>query len=553
MITPPEGQGTVRWLVYGRTGFVSLLAAALIGASLSGLTLFPLPPVLTLLAATYLLSAVYLALLGHVRNPVWLAEVQIYGDIVLATILIYLTGGPYSVFPFLYLVSILTASIIVAPRESFGVATVAVFLHGVTLGAQFYRWLPPAVDHLLARNVGMEGSLTILIISTNFCACFLMAYLGTYLAGRLRQARGEAHRNEASLAALRALHEDIVQSVASGLLTFDRRGVVTSVNRAAESLCGRREMELRGARWETLFPGASPFASVWESLEGGSARRTRSEADLVRPDGSRIPVGMSLSFLRRGRGAICSFQDLTEIRRMEEQVRQADRLAAIGRLAAGLAHEIRNPLGSIRGSVEVLRGSLDPQEDDRRLMDIVLRESDRLDAIIRDFLQFSRPPHLVRVPTDMPAMLDEILLMLSHQRGTKSGGAAPVQMRRDMAEPTAKADVDPSQMRQALWNLCLNAVEAMPQGGELRVGVRTVGAGSAKPVQEITVEDTGVGISAAELAQVFEPFFTTKPQGTGLGLAIAHRIVEDHGGEIHVQSEPYRGSRFTISLPLSEG
>lgn len=553
MITPPEGQGTVRWLVYGRTGFVSLLAAALIGASLSGLTLFPLPPVLTLLAATYLLSAVYLALIGHVRNPVWLAEVQIYGDIVLATILIYFTGGPYSVFPFLYLVSILTASIIVAPRESFGVATVAVFLHGVMLGAQFYRWLPPAVDHPLARNVGMEGSLTILIISTNFCACFLMAYLGTYLAGRLRQARGEAHRNEASLAALRALHEDIVQSVASGLLTFDRRGVVTSVNRTAESLCARREMELRGARWETLFPSASPFASVWESLEGGGARRTRTEADLVRPDGSRIPVGMSLSFLRRGRGAICSFQDLTEIKRMEEQVRQADRLAAIGRLAAGLAHEIRNPLGSIRGSVEVLRGSLDPQEDDRRLMDIVLRESDRLDAIIRDFLQFSRPPHLVRVPTDIPAMLDEILLMLSHQRGTKSGEAPPVQMRRDMAEPTVKADVDPSQMRQALWNLCLNAVEAMPQGGELRVGVRTVGAGSGTLVQEITVEDTGVGISGAELAQVFEPFFTTKPQGTGLGLAIAHRIVEDHGGEIRVQSEPYRGSRFTISLPLSEG
>src|SRR5215470_15610372 len=553
MGTPPDGQGTVvRGLVYGRTGFVSLLGAALIGANLTGLPPFPLGPVLILLAATYLLSAVYLALLGRVRNPVWLAEVQIYGDVVLETFLIYLTGGPYSVFPFLYLVSILTASIVLAPRESFGVATVAVFLHGVMLGAQFYRWLPPVVDHPLARNIGMEGSLTILIISANFCACFLMAYLSSYLAARLRQARGEAHRSEASLAALRALHEDIVQSVASGLLTFDRGGTVTSANRTAEGLCARRETELRGARWEALFPGAPSFASVWDGLEGGGARRARSEAELVRFDGSRIPVGMSLSFLRRGRGAICSFQDLTEIRRMEEQVRQADRLAAIGRLAAGLAHEIRNPIGSIRGSVEVLRESLNPQEDDRRLMDIVLRESDRLDAIIRDFLQFSRPPHLVRVPTDLSAMLDEILLMLGNQGRAQHAEAPPVQIRRDRSEPTVKAEVDPAQMRQALWNLCLNAVEAMPQGGELRVGVRTASSESGRPVLEITVEDTGVGIAASELTQVFEPFFTTKPQGTGLGLAIAHRIVEDHGGEVRVQSEPWRGSRFTISLPLSE-
>jgi two-component system, NtrC family, sensor histidine kinase PilS len=552
-MSAPEGQGTVRWLVYGRTGLVTLLAAALLGAHLSGLRLFPLAPVLVLLGATYLLSAAYLALLGRVRNPVWLAEVQVYGDIVLETALIYLTGGPYSVFPFLYLVSILTASIIVAPRESFGAATVAVLLYGVTLGAQFSGWLPPAAGHSLARNVGMEGSLTILLISANFCACLLMAYLGTYLAGRLRQAHGEVHRSEASLAALRALHEDIVQSVASGLLTFDRQGSVTSVNRTAETLCARREAELRGARWEMLFPGAPPFASVWQGLELGGAPRARSEAELVRPDGSRLPVGMSLSFLRRGRGAICSFQDLTEIRRMEEQVRQGDRLAAIGRLAAGLAHEIRNPIGSIRGSVEVLSGSLAPEGDDRRLMEIVLRESDRLDAIIRDFLQFSRPPHLVRVPTDISSMLEEILLMLSN-RGAVQGAEAPrVEFRREVAEPAAKADVDPAQMRQALWNLCLNAVEAMPQGGELCVGVRTVTAGSGRTLMEITVEDTGVGIAAAELTQVFEPFFTTKPQGTGLGLAIAHRIVEDHGGEIRVQSEPWRGSRFTISVPVSEG
>jgi signal transduction histidine kinase len=149
-------------------------------------------------------------------------------------------------------------------------------------------------------------------------------------------------------------------------------------------------------------------------------------------------------------------------------------------------------------------------------------------------------------------MLDEILLMLSNQGGVQGADAPRVQIQCDVTEPMAKAHVDPAQMRQALWNLCLNAVEAMPQGGELRVGVRTVTAEAGRALMEITVEDTGVGITAAELTQVFEPFFTTKPQGTGLGLAIAHRIVEDHGGDIRVQSEPWRGSRFTISLPVSE-
>ncbi len=181
-------------------------------------------------------------------------------------------------------------------------------------------------------------------------------------------------------------------------------------------------------------------------------------------------------------------------------------------------------------------------------MDIVLRESDRLDAIIRDFLQFSRPPHLVRVPTDVTGMLDEILLMLSNHSGVQGTETQRVEIRRVAGEPTVKADVDPAQMRQALWNLCLNAVEAMPQGGELRVGAHTIPGVGPDPV-EITVEDTGAGITAAALTQVFEPFFTTKPQGTGLGLAIAHRIVEDHGGEIRVQSEAWRGTRFTISFP----
>lgn len=545
MTTVSEAQNTVRWLTLTRAGVTTLLAGSAGAAYLWGHLPFQFGPFLGLIALSYLLTGLYWALIPRVRSPVRLAEVQIYVDVVLETLLIYLTGGPYSVFPFIYLLSILAGSIVVAPRRSFAVATASVLLHGLLLVFQFHRWLSPASPLDSGRDLVTEGSLTILLISGNVCASYTVAYLATYLAERLRQARGEARRTEASLAELQALHEDIVQSVASGLLTVDRDGRITAMNRTAETLCRQSHADLRGGTWEEIFDQAPSFAHTWESLARRGRSPFRFEARLIRRDGSRLPVGVSASFLRRELGVICSFQDLTEIKRMEERIRHADRLAAIGRFAAGLAHEIRNPIGSIRGSVEVLRESLDPPGDDRRLMDIILRESDRLDGIITEFLEFSRPKALARVDTDIVGMLEEILLLLSHESPTT------VRIVREYAEPTVKARVDSGQMRQALWNLCRNALEAMPQGGELRVSVGVGlehGAGSV----EIGVQDSGVGVTADQRPRLFEPFYTTKPSGTGLGLAIVHRIVEDHGGEIRVESGPGAGTRFTIMLPREE-
>jgi two-component system sensor histidine kinase PilS (NtrC family) len=275
----------------------------------------------------------------------------------------------------------------------------------------------------------------------------------------------------------------------------------------------------------------------------------RFPASLVQADGSIIPIGVSASVLRRGSGepmgVICSFQDLSEVKRMEAQVRQADRLAAIGRLAAGLAHEIRSPIASIRGSIEVLRQNLKPQGADRRLMDIVLRESDRLDGTIAEFLDFSRPRRREPVLTDLTQMIDEVLLLLGQQAG-------PVlRIVREYPDGTVKTYVDPAQIRQALWNLCRNAVTAMPQGGTLRVAAhlgRTADP-TQRPVVEIVVEDSGPGVPPEHLPHIFEPFYTTKPDGTGLGLAIVHRIIQEHEGDIRVESPAGGGARFVIMLP----
>src|SRR5262249_54635806 len=256
----------------------------------------------------------------------------------------------------------------------------------------FARVLPPIGEFAAHQDVVAEGSFTILLISANACASFTVAYLATYLAERLRQVRFQARRTEASLVELQVLHEDIVQSVSSGLVTFDRAGRLLTANRTVEALDGRIQAELRHTPWDQIFRQALTFPQLWRILHEGQPAPHRFPAVLVRQDGSAIPVGGSASVLRPGTGEpgglISSFQDLSEIKRMEAQVRHADRLAAIGRLAAGLAHEIRNPIASIRGSVEVLRQNLKAQGAERRLMDIVLRESDRLDDTIAEFLEF---------------------------------------------------------------------------------------------------------------------------------------------------------------------
>jgi two-component system sensor histidine kinase PilS (NtrC family) len=547
-----ETENAVRWLIIMRAGVTTLLLVSVGGVYLWGSLPFGFRLFAGVIAASYGVSLLSWLAAYRLGGSVRFAEVQIYVDILLETLLIYVTGGTFSLFAFIYLFSILATSIVVAPRKSFVTATVSVLAHGFLLDMQFYRVIPPIGDFAARQDVVAEGSFTILLISANACASFTVAYLATYLAEQLRQVRWAARRTEASLAELQVMHEDIVQSVSSGLVTFDREARALTANRTVEGLGGRTQDQLRGHAWDRIFQQAPPFPRLWETLHSRPGAPIRFHAALVRGDGTTIPIGVSASLLRRGSGeplgVICSFQDLSDIKRMEAQMRHADRLAAIGRLAAGLAHEVRNPIASIRGSVEVLRQNLKPQGADRRLMDIVLRESDRLDNTIAEFLEFSRPRQLQSALTDVTQMIDEVLLLLGQQAG------AQVRIVKEYPDGTVKAYMDAAQIRQALWNLCRNACDAMAQGGTLRVAAR-LGRG-APPEQRthvvIAVEDTGPGISAQHLPHIFEPFYTTKPDGTGLGLAIVHRIIEDHDGEIRVETAAGGGARFVVALPSLE-
>ena len=307
----------------------------------------------------------------------------------------------------------------------------------------------------------------------------------------------------------------------------ERLGLIS----ACEDLSAIRAMESRMRQADRLA-----------TLDGNPRASLRHETALRRPDGSTVPVRMTFSALQSGEGErlglISACEDLSAIRAMESRMRQADRLATVGRMAANIAHEIRNPLASLTGAIEVLTSPHTAEDSRERLSQIVARESERLNHIIKNFLEYARPAPLSITTFDVAAAAEEVLLLLEHRASPGS-----LKVIREFP-PSLLWPVDGQQFRQILWNLCLNAVEAMPEGGELRVAAAVRGG-----TLEITVTDTGEGIAAGDVSHVFEPFFSTKSEGTGLGLALVHRVVQEHGGEIDVRSSPGLGTTFTLTLP----
>ncbi len=555
MASTAEGSAVQRLLV-GRVAVGTLLLLSVFGAAAFRGVPFPLLPFALVIIGAYGFSLASLLIFRRVRSVSRFAVTQIAGDLLLETLLIYVTGGASSVFSFLYLLSIMTSSYVLAPWRSVPTAAGAVLLHGTMLALVLYDVIPPAGQDQAHQNPLAKASLSLLMFLGNMCASFVVAYVSAKFAEHLSHMGRLAARSQADLANLRVLHEDIVQSVASGLITLGRDGKVITANRMAGTIAGTAPTDLRGRAWEDLFPETQPFRLVLADLERGTRSR-RLEACIIRPNGTEVPVGISVTLLSKGAvpiGVVSSFQDLTEIKKMEEQVRRGDRLAAAGVLAAGLAHELRNPLLSVIGSIEVLQRSLKPEGADRELMEIALKESDRLNGLLTEFLEYSRIQPVRRELCDVGEILREMVHLLSYDRRVSTN----VKIVSDVEPETLSASLDPKQIRQALWNLCVNAVEAMPGGGELvlRAHARSGGevreGGDFGQCLEIRVGDTGGGIPSQEISRIFEPFYSTKPQGFGLGLAMVHRIIQEHGGQIDVESKEGSGTTFTLTIPLSD-
>ena len=468
-----------------------------------------------------------------VVRPLRLAWLICLLDTTLVTAVVAATGGPRSIFAFLYVLSVTAACVLLSRTGGLTIAAAGSVLY---TGLVFGRTVFPLTMFEAPKE---SSALEVITMFLNAGTFLIVAIVAGGLAERFRSTREELETKQADLKDLEAFTDLVFHSVGTGLIALDGEHRVTALNRAAERITGVSTQAAVGRPWDVFGSGLA-LSAVEPEIDTPDTRPAWRELILRKPGGADVPVRMTFSALRAGDGRriglIAACEDLSAIRAMEARMRAADRLASLGRMAANIAHEIRNPLASLSGAVEVLAAG-PPDETRERLGQIVLKETERLNVIIREFLEYARPAPLSRSEVNVAEILDEVLVLLEHR-------ATPgtLKMIREFP-PTLTWSVDRQQFRQVVWNLCLNALQAMPDGGELRV---SAAAGGRLVVR---VADTGEGIPADDLGHIFEPFFSTKSDGTGLGLALVHRIVQDHGGDIDVQSRPGVGSAFTVSLP----
>jgi len=481
-----------------------------------GYRVFPFPStVLYLIIALYTISIIYSLALGKVNN-LTLAYAQISIDSAAIVALIFLTGAIESWFSSLMLLLVIASAIVLGRNGGYFTATLLSLLYGVLVDLQFYGMLPLPHDPLLKEKDFLYN------IFSHIGALYLTAYLMGHLMARLE-------RKEIDFADLTRFNQYVVENTPSGLFTTDLSGRILIFNRAAEEITGLSHTEVFGRMAQEVFP-----------FMGQLGERNRAE-ETVEFQGEKKVIGLSVSRMRDAKGKeigfIGVFQDLTELKRMAKEIKEKEQWATIGELSANMAHEIRNPLASLKGSVEMLKEGSASSEHKDKLMSIALSEMDRLNTIIVDFLTYSRPSSIELRDADLSTILNKTVDLL------RSRSPENVTIAKDYPERMVMK-ADPMKLEQVFLNLGINALEAMPGGGDLEIG-----ASLNNGTVEITFSDTGEGIEPTRQEKVFYPFYTSKAGGTGLGLSIAYRIVEDHGGHITVTSAPGEGTTFSIILP----
>lgn len=496
-------------------------------------------PLYVIIIGICLLTILYARMLHWLKRLAPFAHWQALFDIILVTAIVYVTGGVESfLFP-LYFLVIISASIILGRRGGFYAASVSSICYGLLMDLDFYRLLPQGYK-VISSSVIYAWDDLLTTIATNILAFFVVAYLTGYLSERLLQVEEQLKEREIDVKRLEALNKHIVENINSGILTLDKAGRITSFNKTAERLTGYPLKDVYQKRVEDIFPSLMESSTA----EEGDKVSFREERSFRRADWGELLLGFSVSDADDvDVDKIVIFQDLTRMREMEEQLKRDEKLKALGGLAAGMAHEIRNPLASMSGSIQVLEDGLSYEDrDNRRLMDIVLREAARLNDIITNFLVFARPASGAMEVVDLKGLVKDILDVF---RNSPVGSGVTISL--EVADGLL-VEADARQLRQVFWNLFLNGAQAMSGGGKLEIASRA-GDGA---MAEITVSDSGDGVSPDDLERIFDPFYSTRESGTGLGLALVHRVVESHGGSIKVSSSQGEGSTFTLTLPLAE-
>lgn len=537
----------VVWFILARMIVVSLFLVSTIILRMKGtgpLGVHALEGITKIVVATYGFSIVSLLFLRvTARYDQTVTYFQIIWDILFVTLLILFTGGVTSPFSFLYLLAITSASVLLARREALYTASLCAIIYGAIMDLQYFgRLVDLGLSPVPAQKLGTTYIFyTIFLNIIAFCST---ALLTGYLAERARRSETELEQKAIDYDELERLNSTIVSNLNSGLITVTGDGRIRVFNRYAEALTGIGLAEAYDCHLFDVLPGFRVYADVLANVKRG-------EFEFIAKMGRKLTIGFSSVPLMLkdsdAAGILLNFQDVTQVRRMEESLKKSDRLAAIGELSARIAHEIRNPLAAISGSTQLIAQGGAVSDPDRRLFDIVLRETDRLNGLISDFLAYARPNQPEPRTVDFHSLVAELAALVTSDEQFEG---VVIDNRVDS---NFRPLLDQDQFRQVLWNLMGNAAGAMPDGGTITVKAgqsdEIRGGGQRRITYRISVADTGLGMDEATVARIFEPFFTTKSTGTGLGLATVHRIVEAHGGRIAVESTPGKGTMFVIFLP----
>jgi two-component system sensor histidine kinase PilS (NtrC family) len=529
------------WLITGRLAIAVVLwllagaqwtRAQLGSAGRGSLMIFVVVVALSLFYATML------RFFGRLKLQ---AGGQLLIDMLLVTWLVWVTGDLHSPYAALYIIIISFASIFLGPRGALitAVGCAAAFTT-ITIAITVGVVTPYSRNPSEATVVDAVQA-----IGLNDIAFLVVGLLAARLAERQSRSDVQLIETAQTLANLRALHERIVESIRSGVVTTDLRGRIYTFNAAAEEITGYQATDIRGQEASILFGELTKRieASMHAAEVGGASPRF--ESDCLTPEGHIRRLGFSIFPLStesgEHTGLVITFQDLTEVRALEETSRRQDRLAAVGRVAASIAHEIRNPLAAMRGSIQVLRAEMTDDSSQAELMEIILRESDRLNRIITDYLTYARQRSHAVISVDIRDLLHETFTLLRHSPEIR----AEHTLEEDLPAEPVLAQADAAQLRQVFWNLARNALQAMDgSGGTLRAELRRVSSARLR----ITFTDTGRGMTPEQVERLFEPFSSTTG-GTGLGLSIVYQIIRDHGGTINVRSREGQGTTIAIELP----
>ncbi|MEW6188394.1 MAG: ATP-binding protein [Thermodesulfobacteriota bacterium] len=535
----------IRWLILWRLVFVSLLLIlTVLLQEKEGYFSFPFSffSFNVLIALQYFFSLVYILVMVWGKALRAIAMVQLVMDVLFVTAVVYVSGGIESLFSFLYFLIILAGGVLFFRWGGLLTALFVLVSYALLLLFQgagvipFYFGLPDLPAPVSRRYLYYQ-------IIMNGLGFFFVGFLGSVFTEETRRQRSQIETQKKNIEQLEQLNRIVVENLEMGLLTLDHENKILSINQAGEKILGKKATELVRQPLETLFPEAYSLPDGGETSEG-----QRSEVSYSTPEGALMIIGYTQYRLKEGQapgiGTIVSFKDISRIKTMEDHLRQVDRLALLGRMAAGIAHEVRNPLASISGSIQVLRDDYHGNETGERLLNIVSRELAKLDGLMNNFLAFTRGVQSSATRINVSELILETVDLMKKNREFPSSILWKLEITPDLF-----LKISASELSQVLFNLITNALQALAADGEILIRARELKTGLKDDTIEILIRDNGAGINETDQKKIFEPFYTTKSRGTGLGLSIVQKIVSDYDGRILLESRLGAGTTFTIQFP----